>query len=116
MTTDEKLIVVLEWMGWKPFKVKIDDEWSYDDGEYKTYWKDSLGYEHRELPPLTLDWIHEAEKKLFPTEVSQLYEPDKWEEYTARLDILCIGHPGGKTRATAEQRLDALVKTIQNVN
>ena len=59
-----------------------------------------------------LNAMHEAEKLLFPVDVSQLCEPDHWKAYREILQHVCVGQAGGVLRATAAQRAEAFLRTI----
>ena len=53
-----------------------------------------------------LNAMREAEEWLFPNQVCQLNQTDCFAEYRARLELRCLGHPGGAMRATARQRAE----------
>lgn len=103
MTTDEMRVAVAEVCGWRNVRVRDEDGWI----EGTT----SLGA-RRDVPHYDIDLneMAKAEETLFPTQVHQLNEPDRFAEYHARLDMMCVGHPGGAIRATAAQRCEAFLR------
>jgi len=117
MTLDEQLVLVCEkLLGWKPFKVRIDDEWSPNDGEYRTWWKDSCGLESP-LPPLTLDLMWECEMQAmelwgFGFQATYLLHLQN-EVERMRRDLNHEQISVWMMCATKEQRLTALVETIK---
>lgn len=112
MTLYDKRVLLAEWMGWAkcshPKCAGLHDE---------------NGNVHSEPPCLTLDWLHECEKKL----VSEDYQlankyagilhdilEDEVTERELAQDPNSIPDVYGFEwiHANAEQRLDALLKTI----
>lgn len=117
MTIDEQRMVVLEWMGWTDiFRATGKEEWL---GTFKEEysgtllgWSPMSGDDAVEIPRLTLDWVHEAEKKL---------KSHQMERYARKLAIV-VGDVKMEDyqqfyliHATAEQRLAALVETIKEI-
>lgn len=86
------------------------------------------GWEHRQMPYWEspenvlglgppdfyrdLNAVHELEARLFPTKVWELSDPDRWKEYRETLAHIAYREPGGAIRATAAQRCEALLKTL----
>lgn len=99
MTPEAQLTTLLEWMGWG-FEV--------EDG--KQYWSHADHPEASELPPLTLDLMAEAEDKLCDEgDISNPAHPRY--RYSAHIYNL-VPVSRQPIRATKEQRLEALLKTI----
>lgn len=121
---NQNFIALLEWMGWT--HIHKDMEAAVIDGWFPPYVTDisfsNIAQMHGEHPPLTLDLMHEAEGKL---------TREQQDEYVNRhlYDLLpcdenhgpCDGEDGDDiliasqfqvAHATKEQRLEALLKTI----
>ena len=60
-----------------------------------------------------LNAMHEAEKILEPKRISDLNRPDLLALYFGILDTICFVNFGGRTRATASQRAEAFLKTLE---
>lgn len=101
MTTDEQRIFVCE----KLFGIKTPKPDQIAEGYSFQDWVD-------DLPPLTLDWLHECEKRL-PIDSQASYAcrliSGRWLPETGK-QVFRIAH------ATAEQRLAALVETIKSTS
>lgn len=99
MTSDEQRIFVAEkLLGIKPPEPhQIGEGYSFQD------WVD-------DLPPLTLDWLHECERKLRP-EVANKYA-DELTKITSFGANPHWTHCFHLLNATAEERLTALVKVL----
>jgi hypothetical protein len=107
---EAQLVTLLTWMGW-------NIRWSAANGSYvgepPAWWENPLRNLSKEwrMPPLTLDLMHKAEEKL---------TPDQGGEFEQILEDICqkaliddshwlrfkVAH------ATKEQRLEAVLKTI----
>lgn len=115
-TPEEMRIEVCEWIGWKQV-VWEEQSFSHPGKTIKSKrWAIDRGAPQRTLPPLTLDWLHECEKKVIESN-------DLGYKYDMTL-VEITGAYGDKPRfcnhlklwhATAEQRLEALYRTIKNV-
>lgn len=100
MTIQEQHIALCEWVGWKKFTASS--------------WHDPNGVLQFELPPFTLDWLHEVVGKLTD------YEYEGEDGFTANLARVTQGNKtpltGWKFRpmqeATKEERLEALCRTL----
>lgn len=99
MSVDEQRIFVAEWMGWTEIKnVGMGEPFGLHGGSHC----------HKPIPPITLDWLHECEKKLWPV------ESRTWNRYIDRLLEKTHDSEESPVCATAEQRLAALVETIKS--
>jgi hypothetical protein len=63
-----------------------------------------------------LNACHEMEKLFEAKTIFDLYGPDLAEGYVNHLSRICIGHFGGRVRATAPQRCEALLRTVGKWN
>lgn len=90
MTQQEMHIALCEWMGMTHREII-----------------NAIRGEGPQLPPLTLDWLHECVQRL---------NPEQLRAYRFRLlDLVCPNYRGGLaiTDATKEQRLEALCRTLK---
>lgn len=92
MTQQEMHIALCEWMGWK----NLGYGWESPKG--------SIGFAKtcHDLPPLTLDWLHECEMKL---------DTCQFIDYCILLKEAVHGDHAA-IHATKEQRLEALCRTL----
>lgn len=89
VTPQEQHIALCEWMG----------------GYHKpTEQEKKSGCYYQYEPSLTLDWLHECEKKLQK-------KADKYIDYCVLLNETCHGYHAAIS-ATKEQRLEALCRTL----
>lgn len=102
MTEQEQMRALLEWMGWTPrHQEKFDPlaMWGKPPG-IEDGWK--------QCPPLTLDLMHEAERKGLQTN-------GMWKDYEDWLKSIIPYDFKAESRtihATAPQRLEAFLRTV----
>lgn len=105
-TQTEKLIAVLEWAGWKNIKES-------KHGKFTGRWFDDSQDGRSQIPPLTLDLMHELEKQLTATQ--QDIFRDELKEKCLK-DWLASKKPRvHAVFSDASQRLDALYEVVKGV-